>query len=1175
MPLSPGQQLGSFEIVSSIGAGGMGEVYRARDTRLDRDVALKILPQEVTNEPGRLERFDREARAIAALNHPHIVTIYSTEQVDDVRFLTMELVDGCTLGDLVLPAGMAIPRFLEIAIPLADALAAAHQKQITHRDLKPGNVMVSSEGRVKVLDFGLARVGGANAGEQTLIATQAPITHQGTIVGTMPYMSPEQVEGRHLDARSDLFSLGVIFYELLNGGRPFQGSSSPALMSAILRDTPSSVCEKRPDVPEAIDRLISRLLEKRPEDRVQTARDVYNELRHVQRTFDARSSGVQRTAAPSAHNLWIAVLPFTSRGTNPDAEAMAAGLTDDITTSLAKFSGLSVVAAQSTRAFKDSPLDVRQIAERISARYMASGSVRQSGSAFRVSAQLIDAQTGAQLWSETYDRRLENSDLFAIQDDLTDRIVATVADESGVLARSMARSIGQTTIDDPNEQQLIVQMWGFQHDPTPPRHEELRATIERQVELHPNSAEAWADLANLYVVEHALLFNPRPDPLGRALRAARRAVEIDRGCQKGWLWLGITHFHLHDRRGLDEAFERAIAINPRNANAMGWMGNILAHAGDYDRGSALSERAMQINPGHPGWLHFVVFTRQFAHGAFEEALQAARRVNIPNFFWMHFAIAAACGQLGRAQEGKAAYDAMVRIAPALGDGANLREFVSRWYWDEAMTEALIDGVRRSLNDRSKPPSGISTDQSIAVLPFVDLSETKDQDWFCDGIAEEIMNALAGLPGLRVAPRTSAFSFRGRVDDLEAIGERLNVNTVLEGSVRRAGDRVRITTRLSDAQLGRQLWSERFDRELKDIFDVQDEIARAVADRLRVTIAGAGVRLVQKATTNIAAYELMLKGRVFLNRRGPAIANAIPCFEQAIRLDPNLADAHAGLGDSYRLFGIYGLMPTHQASALARASIERALAIDPDQVEALATLANIMHAFEWNYAEARALSDRTLQRDPSHVRALAESAVTLSTSMSEHPSEGLRQLILDRIARARVLDPLSAWAMAVEAMIFSILGRDQDAVDAAARAVATDPNNFTAHWTRVLTLAKQNRAAEAEEAAKPGLAMSSRHPILLTDLATLHASGGDTAGAESIYQELTERSKTSFISPCACAIAAGAAGRMTDARRLLAQAIADRDAFISFHKFAAFRPLWGDPECAAMIRQSPLMRNAPS
>ena len=222
-------------------------MYRARDTRLGREVALKILPPDVVNEPGRLERFDREARAIAALNHPHIVTIYSTEEADGVRFLTMELVDGPTLSDLVMSSGMAIPKFLEIAVPLADALAAAHQKHITHRDLKPGNVMVSNDGRVKVLDFGLARVGGGDVGEHTL-SHAAPITDQGMIVGTMPYMSPEQVEGRTIDARSDLFSLGVIFYELLSGKRPFTGSSSPALMSAILRDTPPRIATTRAEI---------------------------------------------------------------------------------------------------------------------------------------------------------------------------------------------------------------------------------------------------------------------------------------------------------------------------------------------------------------------------------------------------------------------------------------------------------------------------------------------------------------------------------------------------------------------------------------------------------------------------------------------------------------------------------------------------------------------------------------------------------------------------------------------------------------------------------------------------------------------------------------------------------------------------------------------------------------
>jgi serine/threonine protein kinase len=219
MPLSPGSRLGAYDILDSLGEGGMGQVYRARDTRLRRDVALKILPPEVVSEAGRLERFDREARAIAALNHPHIVTIYSTEDAGGVRFLTMELVEGKTLTESIVAGGLGLAAFLDIAVPLADALTAAHQKEITHRDLKPANVMVTHDGRVKVLDFGLARIGGTDNRERSLAATRAPVTQHGTIVGTMPYMSPEQIEGATLDPRSDLFSLGVIFYEGIGRSR--------------------------------------------------------------------------------------------------------------------------------------------------------------------------------------------------------------------------------------------------------------------------------------------------------------------------------------------------------------------------------------------------------------------------------------------------------------------------------------------------------------------------------------------------------------------------------------------------------------------------------------------------------------------------------------------------------------------------------------------------------------------------------------------------------------------------------------------------------------------------------------------------------------------------------------------------------------------------------------------
>jgi serine/threonine protein kinase len=319
--MQSGERLGAYEILARLGEGGMGEVYRARDARLGRDVALKVLPPDVTRDEGRLERFDREARAIAALNHPHIVTIYSTEEVDGVRFLTMELVEGETLSGTVTPGGISLARFLDIAVPLADALAAAHNKHITHRDLKPGNVMLSHDGRVKVLDFGLARIGTGDAIGHSVAATLAPVTQHGTIVGTMPYMSPEQVEGRSVDARSDLFSLGVIFYELLTGDRPFQAASSAALMSAILRDTPLEIASRRADLPESLVRLVGRCLEKRPEDRVQTARDVFNELRHLQRQCESgttRSSGIGSVLPVGlGRTLSVAVLPSACTAPTP------------------------------------------------------------------------------------------------------------------------------------------------------------------------------------------------------------------------------------------------------------------------------------------------------------------------------------------------------------------------------------------------------------------------------------------------------------------------------------------------------------------------------------------------------------------------------------------------------------------------------------------------------------------------------------------------------------------------------------------------------------------------------------------------------------------------------------------------------------------------------------------
>ncbi len=294
------ETLGHYRILRPLGKGGMGEVYAAQDTKLGRSVALKVLPQALAADPSRRERFEREARAVAALNHPHIVTIHSVEEADGVPFLTMELIDGRRLSELIPPQGMALDGFLQLAVPLADAVSAAHKRGIVHRDLKPANVMVTEEGQLKVLDFGLAKLKEAVLSAEELgsdLATWEE-TGEGKIVGTAAYMSPEQAEGKPVDARSDVFSLGIVIYEMTTGRRPFQGDSSAGTLSSILKDTPVPVSELRPELPSEVGRIIRRCLEKDPGRRMQTALDLKNELEDLKKDSDS-GQALQEAPAPA------------------------------------------------------------------------------------------------------------------------------------------------------------------------------------------------------------------------------------------------------------------------------------------------------------------------------------------------------------------------------------------------------------------------------------------------------------------------------------------------------------------------------------------------------------------------------------------------------------------------------------------------------------------------------------------------------------------------------------------------------------------------------------------------------------------------------------------------------------------------------------------------------------
>jgi serine/threonine-protein kinase len=742
MALTPGTRLGPYEIIAPLGAGGMGEVYRAHDSRLGRDVAIKALPSEFAQNPERLGRFKREAQTLASLSHPNIAAIHGLEDQGGVPHLVLELVEGESLAARLARGPLQPREALAIGIQIAAAIEAAHERGVVHRDLKPGNVMITPSGVAKVLDFGLAKAepvaaSGADLMESPTVDVPPGASVAGAILGTAAYMSPEQARGGTVDRRSDVWSFGCVLFECFTGRAPFEGATVTDLLAKII--------ERDPD--------------------------------------------------------W-AMLP--------------AG--------------------------------------------------------------------------------------------------------------------------------------------TPPRVREI---------------------------------------LKRCLRK--------------------------------EADER-----PRD----------------------------------------------------------------------------------------------------------------------------IRDVRLELADAAAAPTkGDPTrEKSVAVLPFENLSGP-DDEYFADGVTDEILNALSHLDGLRVAARTSCFAFKGRREDLRTVGEKLDVTTVLEGSVRRAGARLRVTVQLVNVADGYQMWSERYDREMTDVFELQDEIANGIATRLRVSLHGDAERGRSRAgTRNLEAYELLLRGRALHSRRGRFLPQAIDCIEKAVALDPQYAEALGLLSDCYRLMATFGVAPPAAATLKAKELAERAIAIDPGQAEPWATLACVEEQYEWNFALADAHWKRALALDPRHARARSQRALWAY----------FRGALSADVARAEAKravddDPLNSWVVAMHSYMLGLGGWHQESLLEAERAVSLDADSFFSQWNLLRGHASIGRCDRAIAAAPTILAESGRHQWVLGLLAWIYARVDRSEAARAVRDEMEGRSRHEFVSPFWLATAAAAAGLADEAIRLAARAVADHDPLILWSRVT---PLW------ATVREHP-------
>ena len=621
----PGSRLGPYEIIEPIGRGGMGEVYRAHDARLRRNVAIKIVAFGAHDDPAMRERFAREARAVAAVSHPNILAIYDVGEHDRMPYVAVELLEGDTLRPHLGTSPLPLSTALDYAVQIGRGLAAAHDRGIVHRDLKPENIFVTRDGQVKLLDFGLATEPAGEVGDE---ATRAARTEAGLVLGTAGYMSPEQARGEQTGTHSDIFSFGCVLYEMLAGRRAFGGDSRIETLHAVLKEHPPDLTNLRSDVPQPLNRVVRRCLEKAPERRFQTARDLVFALENL--AAGPEATPVPSRAAPArrargtavaivisvallaAGAAWwwtvlresapreaasqvqvaeaprlLAVLPFENISGSSEGY-FAQGMTQEITNQLSKLSALRVIGSTAVAQFKDPRSQLSALAKELGIGSVVTGTVREQGTRVRVNVELIDAQSGQVIWSEQYDR--EGVDVFGAQSDIAVQVGKAL--NASVTLEEQAR-IGKRPTSSVAAYELFVRAQTAPGKTNEDRHRASIDLLNRAVAIDPQFAEAYSEIANSYYFLGAY---GDPSALARGVEAGNMALKIDPELASGYRGLALNLNEMGRLREALPAYLRAVTLNPSYGSGLVDFAHGLMTAGRYDEALRYAQRARQLNP---------------------------------------------------------------------------------------------------------------------------------------------------------------------------------------------------------------------------------------------------------------------------------------------------------------------------------------------------------------------------------------------------------------------------------------------------------------------------------------------------------------------------------------------------------------------------------------------------
>jgi len=751
--IEAGRQVSHYRLIAKIGEGGMGVVWKAEDTRLHRQVALKFVPEERAQDAQAVERHLREARAASALNHPHICSIFDIGEWEGRRFIVMELLEGRSLHERLAAGPLEVEAALELAIQIADALEAAHAKGIVHRDIKPANVVLTDQGRAKVLDFGLAKLSTGrepHTGPDDATRTSLDVTMPGSVMGTVSYMSPEQALGKPLDARTDVFSLGVVLYEMITGHRAFGGSTSAAVFDAILNRSPTAPVELNPQVPAELERIVNKALEKDPALRYQSAAGLAADLRRLRRdsmpsartTSDAaqpsRSRGLLALGAiavlalvvagvwlvrtrdggragagppaarPVVRGLRVAVLPFVNVGGEPQKRYFSEGLTSDIVTELSRYGELAVMPCRSGPC-EGEDADARAIGEEIGVRYVLRGRVQQAPERIRVGVQLFDGRDGRSVWGNTFEAERTAQDLFDLQDELTRQVVGEIAGSHGALFRAELPAARRKPPESLGSHDCVFRAYDYlQNYHTAETHLAARECLESVIEAEPDYVDGLAWLAYLYADQyHHRWHGPEADDdsLVRARRMGERAVALDDSNLLAHTGLGLAALFARDvERGVAE-LRKAVELDPRNSIVLGLLANYLATQGEFELSLELVRRANEVNPHPPSWFELPVFVDHYMHGRYEQALElSGRDLMGSGDFRDPLFHAATLGQLGRVDEAASVLDELrsrwTELCDKIGceglEEDSLRhELIERHAFSVAFVDRLMGGLEKA------------------------------------------------------------------------------------------------------------------------------------------------------------------------------------------------------------------------------------------------------------------------------------------------------------------------------------------------------------------------------------------------------------------------------------------------------------------------------------------------